>query len=295
MRTSLTIAAATAALAAGGIAAAGAGATAPSPVERRPRAPGTHVEGRVTAIDRSARTFTVRDAERGTLKVKVTSSTKFERVTFTALRTGTRVDVRAKRVAGAWNATKVERGSASSTTHDADDDHGGRPRRRRTTTARATTSHAAPVPRHRRGRDPHWRRGRDAGHLRPLAGPGGLDDERAPAVAPARTTEDVSGPCDEAEHANDARCADDHVDRPPRPRRQSRGPSATPHAARSEPLRVAAPARAPIDEPRPRLRRQQRPWRRRRQRPRRWRPWPRPPRRRLIRRPQRPSPPTMRA
>jgi len=28
-----------------------------------------------------------------------------------------------------------------------------------------------------------------------------------PAVAPARTTEDVSGPCDEAEHANDARCA----------------------------------------------------------------------------------------
>ena len=27
-----------------------------------------------------------------------------------------------------------------------------------------------------------------------------------PSVAPARTTEDVSGPCDEAEHANDARC-----------------------------------------------------------------------------------------
>ena len=122
MRTSLTIAAATAALAAGGIAATGAGATAPSPVSA---AATKHVEGRVTAIDRSARTFTVRDAERGTLKVKVTSSTKFERVTFSALRTGTRVDVRAKRVAGAWNATKVERGSASSTTHDAGDDHGG--------------------------------------------------------------------------------------------------------------------------------------------------------------------------
>jgi hypothetical protein len=28
-----------------------------------------------------------------------------------------------------------------------------------------------------------------------------------PSVAPARTTEDVSGPCDEAEHADDARCA----------------------------------------------------------------------------------------
>jgi hypothetical protein len=121
MRTSLTIAAATAALAAGGIGAAGAGATAPSPVSA---AAVRHVEGRVTAIDRSARTFTVRDAERGTLKVKVTSSTKFERVTFSALRTGTRVDVRAKRVSGAWNATKVERGEVGDD-HDAGDDHGG--------------------------------------------------------------------------------------------------------------------------------------------------------------------------
>jgi hypothetical protein len=28
----------------------------------------------------------------------------------------------------------------------------------------------------------------------------------SPGVSPARTTEDVSGPCDEAEHANDPRC-----------------------------------------------------------------------------------------
>ena len=125
MRTSLTIAAATAALAAGGIGAAGAGATAASTPTAATAAATRHVEGRVTAIDRSARTFTVRDAERGTLKVKVTSSTKFERVTFSALRTGTRVDVRAKRVAGAWNATKVERGAAAANNHDAGDDHGG--------------------------------------------------------------------------------------------------------------------------------------------------------------------------
>jgi Domain of unknown function (DUF5666) len=128
MRTKLPIAAATAALATGGIAAAGATAS-PTTAAKAPAAASAaatrHVEGRVTAIDRSARTFTVRDAERGTLKVKVTSSTKFERVTFSALRTGTRVDVRAKRVAGAWNATKVERGSADSTNHDAGDDHGG--------------------------------------------------------------------------------------------------------------------------------------------------------------------------
>ena len=35
----------------------------------------------------------------------------------------------------------------------------------------------------------------------------GSTTSAAPAVAPARTTEDVSGPCDEAENANDARCA----------------------------------------------------------------------------------------
>ena len=70
MRTKLTIAAATAALATGGIAAAGAGATASSTTAAK--APTTasaaairHVEGRVTAIDRSARTFTVRDASAG--------------------------------------------------------------------------------------------------------------------------------------------------------------------------------------------------------------------------------------
>jgi hypothetical protein len=127
MKTTLTIAAATAAIAAGAVAATGAGATAPSPTSATTASTAVtrHVEGRVTAIDRSARTFTVRDAERGTLKVKVTSTTKFERVTFSALRTGTRVDVRAKRVSGAWNATKVERGRASSTNHDAGDDHGG--------------------------------------------------------------------------------------------------------------------------------------------------------------------------
>ena len=129
MRTKLTIAAATAALATGGIAAAGAGATASKTSSAKTPTTATtaatrHVEGRVTAINRSARTFTVRDAERGTLRVKVTSSTKFERVTFSALRTGSRVDVRAKRVAGAWNATKVERGEVGDD-HDAGDDHGG--------------------------------------------------------------------------------------------------------------------------------------------------------------------------
>ena len=81
MKTKLTIAAATAALAAGAIAATGAGATAPttaapattSPTAASPAAT-RHVEGRVTAINRSARTFTVRDA----LGADVDASTRAE-------------------------------------------------------------------------------------------------------------------------------------------------------------------------------------------------------------------------
>jgi hypothetical protein len=120
MRTTLTIAAATAALA--GAVTAGAGATAPAPVKA---AAVRHAEGRVTAVNRSARTFTVRDAERGRLTVKVTRTTKFERITFASLRTGKFVDVRAKRAAGAWVATKVEAGDRVGANHDAGDDHGG--------------------------------------------------------------------------------------------------------------------------------------------------------------------------
>jgi len=121
MRTTLTIATVTAALA-GGIT-AGAGATA-TPTTPTKAAAVRHAEGRVTAINHSSRTFTVRDAERGRLTVKVTRATKFERVTFASLRTGTVVDVRAKRVNGAWNATKVERGGVGED-HVGGDDRGG--------------------------------------------------------------------------------------------------------------------------------------------------------------------------
>jgi hypothetical protein len=123
MRNKLTIAVATTALAAGGFAATGAGATQDAATHTT--AATRHAEGRVTAVNPSARTFTVRDTERGTLTVKVTRSTKFEGITFASLRTGKRVDVRAKRVAGAWNATKVERGDDVGEAHDRADDRGG--------------------------------------------------------------------------------------------------------------------------------------------------------------------------
>ena len=121
---------AAAALAASGIAAVGAGAapTTATSVAKR------HVEGRVVAVNAGARTFTVRDAERGTLKVKVTSSTRFQRITgFSALRKGQRVDVRAKKAGNGWRATIVERGARAThaggaddpANHDAGDDKGG--------------------------------------------------------------------------------------------------------------------------------------------------------------------------
>jgi hypothetical protein len=127
MRNKLTVAVTTTALAAGGFAATGAGATHQAPAHAT--AATRHVEGRVTAVNRTARTFTVRDAERGALTVKVLRSTKFEGITFASLRTGKRVDVRATRAAGVWRATKVERGDDVGddvgANHDRNDDRGG--------------------------------------------------------------------------------------------------------------------------------------------------------------------------
>ena len=45
-----------------------------------------HVEGRVLSVDRSASTFKLRDSERGTFTIRVTSATKFERVRFSTLK-----------------------------------------------------------------------------------------------------------------------------------------------------------------------------------------------------------------
>jgi hypothetical protein len=47
-----------------------------------------------------------------------------------------------------------------------------------------------------------------------LALAGSTTTSTSPAVAPARPVEDVSGPCDEAEHANDPRCAGSAANRP---------------------------------------------------------------------------------
>ena len=83
-----------------------------------------HVEGRVLSVDRSASTFKLRDSERGTFTIRVTSSTKFERVRFSTLRAGRTVEATIRRVDGRWQATKVEP-NAGSHAGETGDDHGG--------------------------------------------------------------------------------------------------------------------------------------------------------------------------
>jgi hypothetical protein len=68
-------------------------------------------EGTVVSVNRSARTFRLRDTERGTVTIRVTSRTRFERVNgFAGLRAGlTRIEANVRRSNGAWLATFVER------------------------------------------------------------------------------------------------------------------------------------------------------------------------------------------
>jgi hypothetical protein len=80
-------------------------------------------EGTVLSVNRSARTFRLRDSERGTVTIKVTSNTRFQRVGgFAGLRAGmTRIEANVRRSNGAWVATFVER-SGGGGNHGGDDD-----------------------------------------------------------------------------------------------------------------------------------------------------------------------------
>jgi hypothetical protein len=71
----------------------------------------TQYEGTVTSINKAKRTFRLNDSERGTIRIKVTGNTRFERINgFGALRVGmNRVEATVKRSNGRWVATHVER------------------------------------------------------------------------------------------------------------------------------------------------------------------------------------------
>jgi polyisoprenoid-binding protein YceI len=120
------------AIAAASIAALGAtsaAATATTPAAKPATTAATQAatrqfEGTVVSVNRSARTFRLRDAQRGTATIKVTSATRFQRVGgFAGLRAGlTRVEANVRRSNGAWVATFVERSGGGGGRHGGSDD-----------------------------------------------------------------------------------------------------------------------------------------------------------------------------
>ena len=90
-------------------------------------------EGTVVSIDRAERTFKIRDSERGTIRVRVTNRTRFERINgFSGLRVGaTNIETIVRRSNGRWVALEVERSGGGgrhggSDDDDSGDDRGGR-------------------------------------------------------------------------------------------------------------------------------------------------------------------------
>jgi hypothetical protein len=119
------IAVVAASLAAFGTTAAVAGAATPT-TKTTPavtQAATRQFEGTIVSVNRSARTFRLRDTERGTVTIKVTSRTRFERISgFSGLRVGqSRIESTVRRSNGAWIASEVER-SGGGGRHGGDDD-----------------------------------------------------------------------------------------------------------------------------------------------------------------------------
>jgi Domain of unknown function (DUF5666) len=117
-----TIAVLAAALTASLVPTAGAASTAPpSAAQLR------QFEGTVVSVNKDARTFRLRDTERGTPRIKVTRRTRFERLAgFSALRPGQRrIEAKVTRRNGVWVATEVERSGGGGEHGGGRDDRGG--------------------------------------------------------------------------------------------------------------------------------------------------------------------------
>ena len=80
-------------------------------------------EGTVVSVNRDNRTFRLHDSERGTIRIKVTRRTRFERISgFSGLHKGmTRIEATVHRSNGRWVASEVER-SGGGGRHGGDDD-----------------------------------------------------------------------------------------------------------------------------------------------------------------------------
>lgn len=83
----------------------------------------TQYEGTVKSVNSGNRTFRLHDSERGTIRIKVTSRTRFERIAgFGGLRAGqTGIEALVRRSNGRWVAVQVERSGRNR----GGDDHGG--------------------------------------------------------------------------------------------------------------------------------------------------------------------------
>ena len=87
--------------------------------------PARQFEGTVVSVNRDSRTFRLRDSERGTVRIKVTSRTRYQRIAgFRGLRAGLRnVEATVRRSDGRWVASHVEiSGGGGSHGGGADDD-----------------------------------------------------------------------------------------------------------------------------------------------------------------------------
>jgi hypothetical protein len=83
-------------------------------------------EGTVVSKNGAARTFRLRDSERGTVRIRVTGNTRFERIAgFAGLKVGaTNIESTVRRRDGRWIALEVER-SGGGGEHGGDDDPSG--------------------------------------------------------------------------------------------------------------------------------------------------------------------------
>jgi hypothetical protein len=79
-------------------------------------------EGTVVSVNRDAKTFRLHDSQRGTIRIKVRSSTSFERIGgFAGLKQGlNRVEATVKRSNGRWVAVSIQRSGGGG--HHGNDD-----------------------------------------------------------------------------------------------------------------------------------------------------------------------------
>jgi len=84
----------------------------------------TQYEGTVVGVNKAKRTFRLQDAQRGTIRIKVTRTTTFRKLSgFGALQVGMkRVEATVKRSDGRWVALHVERSGGGGGRHGGADD-----------------------------------------------------------------------------------------------------------------------------------------------------------------------------